>query len=577
MKSVHFRTLVLVMMVMAMLLGGCKPASTPVPTPTEKPTEATPATQEPTPVPTEEKHGGTVIIGTSQEPGTLNPLLSSADIDDAISSLTIEGLVGIDAEGNFIPVLAKQLPTISDDGLQITYQLLEGVKFSNGDPFTCADVENTWKAVMSDLSGASTAGYKDIESIECPNDYTAVVNMYKPYSAYLRLFSFIIPRAAGDFAQLDQWAFNRAPIGTGPWVVKEWAAGDHITFVPNPYYREEGKPYLDSVIIKVLPSRDVGVQLLSTGEIHALWYMTPGDYPALDAVKAQGVTYTSLRDGSVQVLVLNLADPAVDAPASAAEHPHPILGDLRVRQAIQYGIDKQLITEVLYYGNVEPGTGILFMGQYACNEPVSEYNPDKARALLDKAGWKVGPDGIREKNGVRLSLKLQTTAGNKLREDLEQVLVEMMKDIGVEFRIENVPSDVLFASWEENGFRKHGNFDILMYTTGPLPFSPDNHLYSNYHTDRIPTQENGGAGNNFSRYSNPDVDAWIDESYSSTDEAKRKELFCKIVHQVNQDLPRIFLHEDPLVVPYRVELQNFSVSPGAAYFTFNSQEWWLKK
>lgn len=573
------RTVLALLVLLAVALTACKPTPTATPTPaaTQKPTEPPPPTLAPTTVPADEKKGGTVIIGTSQEPGTLNPLLSSADIDDAISSLTVEGLVGIDAEGNFIPVLAEELPAISEDGLQITYKLRKGIKFSNGDPFTCADVVNTWNAVMSDLSGASTAGYKDIESIECPDDYTAVVNMYKTYSAYLRLFSFIIPRAAGDFAQLDKWEFNRAPIGTGPWVVKEWRAGEYISFVPNPYYREKGKPYLDSVIIKILPSRDVGVQLLSTGEIHALWYMTPGDFPALDAVTNKGVSYTTLRDGAVQLLVLNLADPAVDAPPSAAEHPHPILGDLRVRQAIQYGIDKELIVDALYGGNVKPGTGILYMGQYACDEPVSEYNPDKARALLEEAGWKVGADGIRVKDGMRLSLKFQTTAGNKLREDLQQVIVEMLKDVGIELRIENVPSDVLFASWEENGLRKHGNFDILMYTTGPLPFSPDNHLFSNYHSDRIPTAENGGSGNNFSRYSNPDVDKWIDDAYYSTDEAERKQLFCKIVHQVNQDLPRIFLHEDPLVIPYRVELQNFYVSPGASYFTFNSQDWWLKK
>ncbi len=573
------RTLLLVLALLAVVLAGCKPTptATPVPTVTEKPTEPPAPTLAPTTVPTDEKRGGTVIIGTSQEPGTLNPLLASADIDDAISSLTVEGLVMIDAEGNFVPVLAEALPTITEDGLQLTYKLLKGIKFSNGDPFTCADVVNTWQAVMSDLSGASTAGYKDIESVECPDDYTVVVNMYQPYSAYLRLFSFIIPKAAGDFAQLDQWEFNRAPIGTGPWVVKEWRAGEYISFVPNPHYREQGKPYLDSIFIKILPSRDVGVQLLSTGEIHALWYMTPGDFPALDAVKEKGVTYTTLRDGSVQLMVLNLADPAVDAPESAAEHPHPILSDLRVRQAIQYGIDKELIVDVLYHGNVKPGTGVLFMGQYACDEPVSEYNPDKARALLEEAGWKVGPDGIRVKDGMRLSLKFQTTAGNKLREDLQQVIVEMLKDVGIELRIENVPSDVLFASWDENGFRKHGNFDIIMYTTGPLPFSPDNHLFTNYHSDRIPTAGNAGAGNNFSRYSNPDVDTWIDDAYYSTNEAERKELFCKIVHQINQDLPRIFLHEDPLVVPYRVELQNFYVSHGAAYFTYNSQNWWLKK
>ncbi len=518
--------------------------------------------------------GGIAIIGSPQEPGVLSPLLASSSIEDAISSFTIEGLVQVDNEGNYVPVLAEALPEVSDDGLVATYKLKPDVKFSNGDPFTCADVQFTFEAIMSDLSGASTAGYNRIDEIECVDDLTAVVYFSRVYAPYLRLFSYIIPQGAGDLASLDSWAYNRSPIGTGPWVVKEWVSGDYIEFMPNPYYREAGKPYLDGVIVKILPSREVGMQLLGTGEIMALWDITEADFPTLESMANRGVTFAGAQTGENELLLFNFADPTVDAPPSADEAPHPVLNDVRVREAIQLAIDKQEIVETLLYGNVNVGTTVLPNGTFACPQPPSEFNVEKANALLDEAGWVVGADGIRTKDGVRAELKISTTSGNLLREQTQQVLVEMLKPIGVGLVIQNVPSDVLFAGWDSNGMRKHGQFDILLYTTGPF-LDPDSHLYQNYHSNNIPSVNNDGAGSNFSRYANADVDAWIDEAASITDPAARRDLYCKVAEQINKDIPRAFLYERLLLTGVRTNLQNFTVSPGPADFTWGSADWWL--
>jgi len=534
---------------------------------------AAPATNETT-APSEPVRGGAVVVGTPQEPGVLNPLLASSSIEDAISSLTIEGLVQVDDQGNYVPVLAEALPTVSEDGLLVTYKLKPDIKFSNGDPFTCADVQFTVEAILSDLSGASTSGYNRIDAVECPDDLTAEVYFSEVYAPYLRLFSYIIPRGAGDLAALDSWEFNRNPIGTGAWIVKEWVAGDYIEFMPNPNYREAGKPYLDSLIVKILPSREVGMQLLGSGEIKALWDITEADFPALESMAAQGVTYAGAQTGENELLLFNFADPAVDAPADAAANPHPILNDLRVREAIQLAIDKQEIVDTLLYGNVNVGTTVLPNGAFACPQPPSEFNVEKANALLDEAGWTLGADGILEKDGVKMELKITTTSGNLLREQTEQVLVEMLKAIGLNLVIENVPSDVLFAGWDSNGMRKHGQFDILLYTTGPF-LDPDSHLYQNYHSDNIPTAANEGAGSNYSRYVNADVDAWIDEAASITDIEQRRALYCQVAAQINQDLPRAFLYERLLLSGYRTELQNFKVSPGPSDFTWGAADWWL--
>jgi peptide/nickel transport system substrate-binding protein len=570
----HLKLFLFVLVIAALALAGCggkTPAAEPAMTePAAQPTQAEPTVDPNAPV-----KGGTVIVGTPQEPGTLSPLLASATIDDVIGSFIVEGLVGVDKDGNYIPVLAEELPTVSEDGLVVTYKLRKDIKFSNGDAFTCADVQFTIDGILSDLSGASTSGYSDIDSLECPDDYTAVATFADVYAPYLRLFSYIIPRAAGDLAALDTWEYNRAPIGTGPWIVSEWEAGDHITLLPNPNYREEGKPYLDSVIIKILPSREVGIQLLGTGEITTLWDLTEADFPTLETMEGVAWSGALYGSGENELLLLNFGDPAVDAPADPAANPHPILSDLRVREAIQYAIDKQLLVDSLLYGNVRVGSTVLPAGPFACPQPATEFSVEKANALLDEAGWAAGADGIREKDGVRMSLKITTTSGNLLREQTEQALVEMLKAIGIELVIDNVPSDVLFAGWDSNGLRKHGQFDILLYTTGPGT-DPDSHLFSNYHSARIPTADNEGAGSNYSRYINADVDTLIDDAAFNADQDARHEAYCKIAEQINKDLPRIFLYERMVLSGYRVNLQNFFVSPGFADFTINSQNWWLK-
>lgn len=581
-----------VLILSALLLSACTPAATPVATeaapeeaqptatqaevaPTEAPAEAPTATTAPTgPV-----SGGTVVVGSPQEPTILNPVLAGSSIDDALTSFVFEGLVEVDENGMFVPVLAAQLPTAEeteDGGMVVTYNILPDVKFANGDALTCADVQYTYDAIVSDLSQASTSGYSSIVSVECPDELTAVVTFEEVYAPYLRLFSYILPKSAGDLATLDTWDFNRKPFGAGPWMVDSWTAGDNIVFVKNPNYHEAGKPYLDSIIVKIVPSREVGMTMIGNNEIQVLWDLTEADFPSLDAMAAQGVAYAGAVTGENELLLLNFADPKVDGPADASANPHPILSDLKVREALQMAIDKQLIVDTLLSGNVKVGTSVLPTGTFACPQEPAKFDPEGAKALLAEAGWTDGDgDGILEKDGVKLSLKIATTSGNLLREQTEQVLVEMFKTVGIDLVIENVPSDTLFAAWDENGMRKHGNFDILLYTTGPGP-DPDSHLFSNYHSTSIPTAENEGSGSNYSRYASPDVDAWLDEAYGLTDNNARKELYCKVAEQINKDIPRIYLYERLLLSGNRVELQNFKVSPAAMDFTWGSQNWWLK-
>lgn len=570
----------------SMLLAACQPAAPAAPAapaeqpgaaPAEKPTDIPAPTAAPTTDPNAVVPGGKIVIGTPQEPGVLNPLLQASSVEDWVSAMVIEGLVLVDPAGKYQPVLAKELPVASEDGLTITWKLKEGVKFSDGSDFNCEDVKFTLDAVLSDASQASTSGYKDIETLTCVDPFTVEAKFAKIYAPFMRLFNFVLPDNAGKLEDLDNWAFNRAPIGTGPWVLKEWKAGDQIVLEKNATFREEGKPYLDSVIIKILPSRETGMQLLGTGEINVLWDLVESDFPSLEKLADKNVGYAGAVTGENELLLLNFGVADGSAPADASKAPHPILSDVKVREALQIATDKQAIVDALLSGNVKIGSTVLPAGDFACPQEPSVYDLDKAAALLDEAGWKMGSDNVREKDGVKLELKITSSSGNQLREQTEQVLQKMWEPLGVKLVIENVPSDTLFAGWSSGGLRKVGKFDILLYTTGPFGGDPDSHLFSNYHSLSIPSKDNEGSGSNYSRYNNPDVDAWLDEASTTTDMAKRAELYCKAASQINKDIPRIFLYERLLLSGYNKTLQNFQISPSFVDLSWDTQNWWLKK
>lgn len=519
--------------------------------------------------------GGSVVIGLTQQPKTLNPLLATSAVEDAVASFAVEGLVQVDAEGVYKPVLAEALPEVSDDGLTLTYHLRQGVRFSNGDAFTCEDVQYTLDAIMNTPLGLSP-GYSVIDSVDCPDANTAVVNLDEVYAPYLNLFQFILPKTAGDVSAPENWDFNRHPLGTGPWVVQEWVDGDHITLAKNPTYRETAKPLLDNVTLKFFPGVTQGIQALSQGQISALWGLSEADLPALSALDNR-MSVAEVPTGENELLVLNLADPSVDAPADPSTAPHPILSDLRIRQAIQMAIDKQSLIDQLFAGMGRVGTSVVPVGQYACDESPSSFDLEGAKRLLDQAGWAPAADGIREKNGVRLSFSIATTAGDALRERSEQLLANMLKAAGIELRVENLPAQDFFSGWSANSIRKHGHFDILMYTTGPVGSpDPQGYLTSNYSSASIPTAANQGQGNNFSRYINADVDAWLDQASRSINLEQRKNWFCQVAAQINADVPRIFLYERLTISPHLPALQNYRISPGRSDFSFGSQDWWLK-
>lgn len=527
-----------------------------------------------------------VIIALYQEPQILNPQIATQTASGEVNGAIIEGLVGASPAGEYIPVLAKEVPTLdnglvvhdeANDTLTVTYNLLEGVLWSDGVPFTCDDVLFTYEAIINPESGAvSTSGYDQITSLECPDELTVVVTYSPFYAPFQGLFGTIMPRhATGDPVEMQAWLYNWHPIGTGPFKMTEWIPGDHITLVKNENYREyPEKPYLDRLVFRITPSREVGMALIQSGEVDFVWDLIEAVVPDLEG--KPGVTVHITPGIGTERLLLNFADPTIDATDDPINNPHPSLGDLRVRQAIEAAINKDEINDVLLYGAATAGTGELNIGWggAGCELTPSVFDPELAMSLLDEAGFTdEDGDGIRECNGCMhanagdpLRLKIQTTTGNELREQTQQLIIEYMADVGIDMYIENVPSAVLFGSWASDAFRKHGLFDVLMYTTSP-GIDPHNFMYNFFDSTQMPLAANDGAGTNYSRYLNADNDAALAIAGSTPDLATRQEMYCQIMQQVQQDIPMIYLYNRAEIHATNDKLAGYEIN------TWDNQTW----
>jgi peptide/nickel transport system substrate-binding protein len=551
--------------------------------------------QKATPQPGAGKQGGTLVMGFYQEPESLNPFLATHIVAGEVLGLFQRSLIDVSPEGEFVPDLAKEVPTIqnglvSEDGLTIRYNLKEGIVWSDGDPFDCQDVVFTWEANVHFASGAvSTSGHQDIVSVTCEDDYTVVVKYKAFYAPYLTRFGAILPSHLGlDPAKMPEWAYNWDPISLGPFVMEEWVSGDHMTVVRNEKYEKwetEGKPYLDAIILRWIESREAGKLLIRTGELDFVWDLAEADIP--EARTWEGIVVNNTPSPRAERLVFNTVDPELDAPCAdfLRENPSPhwALGDLRVRQAIQLGIDKHRIVDKLLHGLASVGTSELNLGWAKDDIPESEYNPDKAMALLEEAGWTdEDGDGIRECHGCPnahegrvLKLKIQTTSGNALREEIQQVLIEMLEEVGMQLFIENVSGAELFAGYFSGAFRKHGQFDILMYMTGP-GIDPHGHYEGYFASYNAPCDENSGTGFNYSRWINDEFDKWIEVAGSSPDLRVRADAYQKAAEQVAAELPHIYLYDRMNINLTVKELKGYHQSVWVG-LTRNADEWWLER
>ena len=509
-----------------------------------------------------DKPTGQLIVGFSQEPTVFNPHLLHIEVDEGIHFSVFDPLFGVDPDGKFFPQLAVEVPTvdnggISADGLTWKIKLRDGVKWHDGKPFTAADVKFTIELLIDEnFRSWRRTGHDLVRDLTVVSPTEITWRMEKPFAPYPSILAatFIVPKHAFENeADKNTAAFNNAPIGTGPFKWVERVAGDHITLEANPDYFGDG-PYLERVIYKYIPDLTVLYTQFKTGDIDVagLQWITPDHYE--EAKSLEGKTVLVVPGSTVESFTFNMERPQFKDPA--------------VRQALYHALDKATIIEALYYGLPAPTESYVPQQSFYFNPdlPKHEFDLEKAKKLLDDAGWVPGGDGIRAKDGIRLAFSNSTTAGNHIREQVQQFVQQTFKDIGVEMTISNLPPAVM---WGE--YWMMSQFDSVVvgldFLTGADPDTSDYFRSTSINAK-------GGAGQNNWQYASKEVDSLLLQGGQVFVPDERKKIYLKIQEVVRHDLPFLPMFQYATVRGYKTGVEGVNYNVNTRIDSWNVGSWY---
>ena len=525
--------------------------------------------------------GGTLRMAQAPTgPTTLNHYFTSDSSAYYLANLNLEGLARVAPDGSFEPILAAEVPTqangdVSPDGTVVTWKLKPGVTWSDGQPFTSADVVYTYQMIMDPANPVlSRVDYAVIDSVVAADENTVVVTYKQLYAPYRLAFPSILPQHIFDGrTNIAQDPFNTAPtVSTGPFVFKSWAAGDSITFERNPKYREPGKPYLDQLIVKFMPDKATEVQALEAGDVDAAWFLDPTFLPQLATLPDVSVNPAPGPLPGFWQLFVN-ASCSTGTQQGDPGCPHPVLGDLRVRQAIDMAIDKQALVDTLMQDKVQVAGSTLPVGPYAVPLTPTSFNPAAAQQLLDQAGWIVGADGVRSKNGVRAHLSMINGLGNRLAEETSQVIAGDLQNIGIETESRELPPPVLTGGFPANSPLSLGSFDLVLILR-IIPIDPQAYLRSNFSSDQVPSPSLQ-TGGNFDRLQDPVVDQALAAAGSTLDDTQRRAAYATVATQIQADEAVIPLFPSLQVDARKNYVEGWGPTNVNDYVTWNAADWWL--
>src|SRR6478609_138312 len=496
----------------------------------------------------EPKAGGQVIVGYSQEPTLFNPMLSNLEVDRGVQFSIFDSLWRIDETAAFTPNLATEIPSvenggISADGLTYTFKIRQDASFHDGTPLTAADVLFTHKTIMDpNVTSPMKLGHDKVVNAELVDDYTVKLTLGESFAPFLVVWSdtYIVPEhiLSGVTDMLTTDFNSTAPIGSGPFKFESRTPGEAITVAKNEAYHGPG-PYLDKIIFKYVPDLESLFTQFKTGEVEVtgLQGITPDNYEEAQTLTAEGKSVVLSATAFVEFIYFNLG--------------LEMFQDAKVREALYYAMDKKNIIDAVYYGVHSPSETYLAESSWALDPdlPVQEYNPDKAKALLDEAGWVAGSDGIREKNGVKLSFTNSTTAGNAVREQAQQYLQQTWKDVGVDMQIDNMPAAVIWGDY----YMKSQYQTVMVGEISGVGGDPD--ATARFASSQIPAKTN--AGKNTMQYANPTMDDLLAQGARETDQAARKTLYFQVQEILRTDLPVLPIFHYNWIEGTKGTLQNY--------------------
>ena len=505
----------------------------------------------------------TLRVGIQSTPNTLNGILAANTTESMINRLIFDPLVSVDPTGkNQVPILAAEVPTlenggISKDGLTITYHLRRNVLWHDGVPFTSEDVRFTWDAIVNGKNNViATTGYNLVKAVDTPDKYTAVFHMKRRFSPAVNTlfgesddpYEILPAHLLASLPNVNAIPFNAAPVGTGPFKLKQWARGDHLELVPNDKYFL-GAPKLNRIVIKIIPDENTELNQLRSHEIDWQFEASPQEYSALKLVPELNIILQDKND--YERIQINTS--------------HPPLDDVLVRRAIASAIDVAKLVHDLTFGTATIADQDLppFMWAHADNVARYPFDLQKAKDLMRQAGWTPGPDGILAKNGTQIHLLLVTNNSNATRRSGVVQIQAMLRQLGIDVSIKVFPGSLLYSAMSAGGILQNGKFD-LSWTGWVAGIDPDQS--SIFFCNAMPPH-----GNNETRYCSRETDAAEDAALAHFDEPSRKAAYDKIEAILSRDLPQIPLWWPRQIQPINSDFKGFAPNPVTE--SWNAYQW----
>ena len=487
--------------------------------------------------------GGALKLLYWQAVTLLNPHFAVGTKDQEGSRIFYEPLAGWDSEGNLVPVLAAEIPSkenggLTEDGLSVIWKLKQGVKWHDGMPFTADDVVFNWDYARTPETAAITNGsYKDVK-VEKIDDLTVRVTFAKPTPFWADAFvgsnGMIIPKHLfADYigGKSRDAPTNLKPVGTGPYLFVDFKPGDVVRAKLNPDYHVSNRPHFDTLEVKgggdaVSAARAV----LQTGEYDYAWNMQVED-EILTKLESAGKGKVSIVEtGAIEFIMLNVTDPAmeVDGERASIKTKHPLFGDPAVRQAISLLIDRSSIEKFIYGRTGSATANFLNSPERVRSKNTKfEFNIEKANQILEVAGWKKGPDGIRAKDGKSLKFVYQTSI-NAPRQKTQAIVKQACQKAGIDVELKSVVASVFFSSDTANpDTYPHFYCDAQMYNT--TMFQPDPQVFMNQYVSwQVASKENKWQGRNVSRWQSKEYDEIYHQAEQELDAVKRAAMYIKL-------------------------------------------------
>lgn len=499
--------------------------------------------------------GGGLSYGEYGRPATLDPITSNDMIALRVTELVFNGLVGINERQEIVPELAEKWE-ITDNGKVYTFHLRKDVTWhaQPGEepvPFTADDVVFTHRVMMNPKTiSPLKVRYEFIEKAEKVDDFTVRFVLKRPILNALAKFSFkVIPKHAlgGKEFLAREDPFVQKPIGTGPYMIQSITGDREVILTANENYFQ-GRPHIDKFIAKPFADQNIMTQALMFNAIDMIVLVNPRDLPEIQGDKRFVLQpYNAL---SYSFFGYNLRN--------------PLLADKRVRQAFTYAVNRQEMLDAFFNGQGTIISGPFAPGSWAYNLDVQPlpYDPDKALALLEEAGFHKGFDGIMEKDGGKLSLILKVPI-EKESEAVKRVVLAFknyLQKVGVNIEVEFKE----WLAWKEDVFARH-DFDVIFAS---WVFDDSADISSLFHSSEI-----GPWKNNFGAYSNPEVDSLIVESKLTLDHENRRSIYRKLHALLGDENPYTFLWTITNYTAFHKKVRHVAIHP-YKFFSY-ADSWYI--